>query len=102
MEILESLAREPATLVLGLVALVAIIALAKTRRAAAPVPEAAALGSRAPESELVAVISAAVAAAGGMAPGSFRVAGIEPIGNTGFNTPAWGYADRFGRNSHSR
>lgn len=42
---------------------------------------------------LVAVIAAAVAASSGMAPGSFRVVGIEP----GFNTPVWGHVERFNR-----
>jgi len=42
---------------------------------------------------LVAVIAAAVAASSGMAPGSFRVVGIEP----GFNTPVWGRVERLNR-----
>ncbi|HUW40370.1 MAG TPA: hypothetical protein VMV90_05130 [Rectinemataceae bacterium] len=47
---------------------------------------------------LVAVIAAAVAAASGMEPGSFRIAGIEPsAGDQGFNTPVWGRADRLAR-----
>jgi len=57
--------------------------------------------------ELVAVIAAAVAAASGMAPGSFRIMGIEPsnagyrsnasYGSRGFNTPIWGHVERFNR-----
>jgi hypothetical protein len=61
----------------------------------------ASMGAGAPGGELVAVIVAAVAAASGMAPGSFRVAGVEPAqyGASGFNTPVWGHADRIGRAS---
>jgi hypothetical protein len=64
-------------------------------------PASAPMGAGAPEGELVAVIAAAVAAASGMAPGSFRVAGVEPAqyGASGFNTPVWGHADRIGRAS---
>jgi hypothetical protein len=51
--------------------------------------------------ELVAVIAAAVSAASGMAPGSFRIAGISPsaasTAERGFNTPVWGHVDRFKR-----
>jgi hypothetical protein len=51
-----------------------------------------------PDGELVAVIAAAVAAASGMAPGSFRVAGIREIGTSGgFSTPVWGHVDRISR-----
>jgi hypothetical protein len=51
---------------------------------------------------LVAVIAAAIAAASGMAPGSFRVVGIESsarpnYGSRGLNTPAWGHVERFNR-----
>ena len=54
--------------------------------------------------ELVAVIAAAVAAASGLEPGSFRIVGIQgprqPDAGSrfmrgGLNTPAWGHVDRF-------
>ncbi|MDP3179460.1 MAG: hypothetical protein Q8M76_16235 [Spirochaetaceae bacterium] len=52
----------------------------------------------APDGQLVAVIAAAVAAASGMAPGSFRIAGIAPQGcESGFSTPIWGHVDRITR-----
>ena len=54
------------------------------------------------EGELIAVIAAAVAAASGLEPGSFRIAGIRSSvsprgaagGRAGFNTPVWGHIDR--------
>ncbi|HOX48028.1 MAG TPA: OadG family protein [Spirochaetales bacterium] len=61
-------------------------------------PAAAPSGAAGPE--LVAVIAAAVAAASGSAPGSFRIASIARSESSGgFNTPAWGHADRLGRTS---
>ena len=54
--------------------------------------------ARAAGGELVAVIAAAVAAASGMEPGSFRIASVSPSGGSsrecGFNTPVWGHIDR--------
>ena len=51
--------------------------------------------------ELVAVIAAAVSAASGMAPGSFRIAGISPSAGSkaerGITTPVWGHVNRFKR-----
>lgn len=44
---------------------------------------------------LVAVITAAIAAASGRPASSFRIASVEA---DGFNTPAWGYIDRVARN----
>lgn len=53
--------------------------------------------------ELVAVIAAAVAAASGSAPGSFRIASIVPSESSGgFNTPVWGHADRLCRPANHR
>jgi len=50
------------------------------------------------DGQLVAVIAAAVAAASGLAPGSFRIAGIEAQGSVGgFSTPIWGHVDRITR-----
>ncbi|MBN1243171.1 MAG: OadG family protein [Spirochaetales bacterium] len=51
------------------------------------------------EGELLAVIAAAVSAASGMSPGSFRVAAVAPVGSTpaGVNVPAWGFAERIAR-----
>jgi hypothetical protein len=50
------------------------------------------------ELELVAVIAAAIAAASGMGPESFRIVGLRPssdsIAQRGFNTPLWGHIDR--------
>jgi hypothetical protein len=50
------------------------------------------------EGELVAVIAAAVAAASGMEPGSFRIASLSASAPSsrecGFNTPVWGHIDR--------
>jgi uncharacterized MAPEG superfamily protein len=58
-------------------------------------------GERLVGGELVAVIAAAVSAASGMAPGTFRIAGISPsaasAAKVGFNTPVWGHVDRFKR-----
>jgi hypothetical protein len=49
--------------------------------------------------ELVAVIAAAVAAASGLEPGSFRISSIAPSAlsceRSGFNTPVWGHVDRY-------
>jgi hypothetical protein len=70
------------------------------------------------EEELVAVIAAAIAAADGAEPGSFRIVGLRPSAElsedsdcppcfsprpfragrnarAGLNTPAWGHVDRF-------
>ena len=59
--------------------------------------------------ELVAVIAAAVAAASGMHPSQFRIAGITAIGssgaagsNGGWNTPVWGRVERFARPENHR
>lgn len=65
---------------------------------AAPLkPAAQAQGS----SELVAVIAAAICAASGASPSSFRIASIQSTGSgegeSGFNTPVWGRIERFNR-----
>lgn len=45
--------------------------------------------------ELVAVISAAVAAASGMGVHEFRVVGVNRVdSSSSFNTPIWGHVDR--------
>jgi hypothetical protein len=69
---------------------------------------AASSGATAPlaDGALVAVLAAAVAAASGMSPGSFRVVGIEPsapasYGSRGLNTPVWGHVERFNRGEHA-
>ncbi len=85
----------------ALVVLYVVARSARTRYARKPGGEAAA---RAPaDDELVAVIAAAVSAASGTAPGSFRIAGFGPSAATGgaggwsrgFNTPVWGHIERF-------
>lgn len=61
--------------------------------APAAAPKAGTAGNPGPE--LVAVIAAAVAAASGAAPGSFRIASIQPSAyEGGFNTPIWGRVER--------
>lgn len=61
-----------------------------------PAPKAGAPGSPGPE--LVAVIAAAIAAATGAAPGSFRIASIQPSTyDGGFTTPIWGRVERLTR-----
>ncbi len=59
----------------------------------------AAQASGGDEGELLAVIAAAVSAASGMSTGSFRIAGVAPVGSTpsGINVPAWGFAERIAR-----
>lgn len=56
------------------------------------------------DSELVAVLSAAIAAASGQSTGSFRIAAIEPAqGNSAsFNTPTWGHIERLKKQGHAR
>ena len=84
----------------------------RSRQGAAGPPEAIADAASVSE-ELVAVIAAAIAAASGMEPLSFRIAGISPVvdsGQTpcfagrpgrvrcsGLNSPVWGHVDRFAR-----
>ena len=50
------------------------------------------------DGELVAVLTAAVAAASGMAPDAFRIAGFAPVKDRAdtsrFNTPIWGRIER--------
>jgi hypothetical protein len=92
-----------AVIVLFLVARSARARLRPASRAAAPVGPAAAQGGPAASAgdQLVAVIAAAVSAASGMAPGSFRIVDLAPIGaavaQRGFNTPVWGHIDRLYR-----
>lgn len=52
------------------------------------------------DGELVAVISAAVAAASGAPASSFRIASVSASSGSerGFNTPVWGRIERLGRN----
>ena len=48
--------------------------------------------------DIVAAITAVIAAASGMSPSSFRIASINPCGyDGGFNTPIWGRVERFTR-----
>ncbi len=49
--------------------------------------------------ELVAVITAAIAAATGLSPAGFRIASIQAESGSGggFNTPVWGRVERFNR-----
>ncbi|HAE21615.1 MAG TPA: hypothetical protein DCG47_04730 [Spirochaetaceae bacterium] len=47
------------------------------------------------DATLIAVITAAIAAASGQSASSFRIAKVEVAG--GFNTPAWGHVDRLSR-----
>ncbi len=63
--------------------------------AAVAQPAAASAPKAAGDSALIAVITAAIAAASGQSPSSFRVASVEAAG--GFNTPAWGHVDRLSR-----
>jgi hypothetical protein len=98
MDLYAYIAIAAALVLVGLVA----ARLGKGRAASLAVPEAgdppAALGP-----ELVAVIAAAVAAASGSAPGSFRIASIVPSESSGgFNTPVWGHADRLCRPANHR
>jgi hypothetical protein len=106
------------TLEIVLIAAAALVAIAFATRAAskgrrsgqaeeeprasgAAAPSAGAVQAGAAAAELVAVIAAAVAAESGMAPESFRVAGISAVGAQGsvggFNTPPWGFVDRLSR-----
>jgi hypothetical protein len=56
-------------------------------------------GGRPEEEELVAVITAAVAAASGLAMDAFRIVNLRPAREStaqrGFNTPLWGHIDRY-------
>src|SRR5512133_240666 len=79
-----------AALALSALALLVSLSLALSRRGAKR--------QSGDEEELVAVIAAAISAASGMAPGSFRIAAIEAAGTQGeFNTPIWGHVDRIAR-----
>ncbi len=62
----------------------------------APSPKPAVPASAGVPPELVAVITAAVAAASGRPASALRISGIRPSepGVSGLNTPVWGYADR--------
>ena len=79
----------------------AILRSLRARRASAArvEPEAAKVDATTQgDSQLVAVIAAAVAAASGLSPSQFRISGIAASGasrNPTFNTPPWGHADRF-------
>jgi hypothetical protein len=100
-------------IVIAAIAVVFIVARASAKRggprdgkgvskALSPRPSAAADAgpagaSNAARGELIAVIAAAVSAASGMAPGSFRITGMArsgPLAQGGFNTPVWGHVDR--------
>jgi sodium pump decarboxylase gamma subunit len=65
--------------------------------AASPVtqPSAASAPKVGADATLIAVITAAIAAASGQSAASFRIAKVEVAG--GFNTPAWGHVDRLSR-----
>lgn len=81
----------------------------KKRANMAPLPEinrqnpkpgaSAEASSRAANEPLVAAITAAIAAASGSSPSSFRIASILPaVEQEGsFNTPVWGRVERFSR-----
>jgi sodium pump decarboxylase gamma subunit len=58
-------------------------------------PAAASAPKASGDPALIAVITAAIAAASGQSAASFRVASVEAAG--GFNTPAWGHVDRLSR-----
>ncbi len=103
------------TLDIAIIALAALVAIGIASRMAsrgraaaeadpAPAPAAPPAGA-AGGADLVAVIAAAIAAESGMAPGSFRVAGISPAGGSssvgGFNTPPWGFVDRMSRQARN-
>lgn len=66
--------------------------------APAPVPSAS-QPATADSPEMVAVITAAIAAATGLSPAGFRIASIqaETGSGGGFNTPVWGRVERFNR-----
>lgn len=71
-----------------------------TAAAAAPAPAPApAQASSSDSAELVAVITATIAAATGLSPSGFRVASIQAQTEAGggFNTPVWGRVERFNR-----
>ncbi len=98
---------------LGALALVNLLLSARALSRSGRKPAAEGEGEAAPaaranptmDTQLVAVIAAAVAASSGMAPGSFRVASVEaaPAGAAGgFNTPVWGHVDRLARASQNR
>jgi sodium pump decarboxylase gamma subunit len=63
--------------------------------AASPVTPPAAASAPKADATLIAVITAAIAAASGQSAASFRIAKVEVAG--GFNTPAWGHVDRLSR-----
>jgi hypothetical protein len=77
----------------ALSALALVVSLAQTfRKRGGRTPHADAALS---EGELIAVISAAVAAESGMAPDGFRIAGIRAAWKPdGFSTPIWGHVER--------
>jgi hypothetical protein len=82
---------------------VGVIRTLRSRRARAVA--ASANPSPAADGQLVAVIAAAVAAASGMKPGEFRIAGVSPAegaSSSGFNTPIWGHVDRLYRRAWQR
>ena len=67
--------------------------LARRSRGRAGEAQVAAKGELSPE--LVAVISAAIAAASGMGVHEFRVVGVNRVdSSSSFNTPIWGHVDR--------
>jgi Na+-transporting methylmalonyl-CoA/oxaloacetate decarboxylase gamma subunit len=74
---------------------------AEIKPAPSPVAEAQAKAAVQHGSELVAVITAAIAAASGASPSSFRITSVQAAGNGegdgGFNTPVWGRVERFNR-----
>jgi hypothetical protein len=81
----------------------------KKRQVSAPLPEINTIIQKATrpleaapgtvETEIIAIISAAIGAESGMAPSSFRIASVQPSpeGREGFNTPVWGRIERFAR-----
>jgi len=69
--------------------------LARRSRGRAGTGESPALAKGEISPELVAVISAAIAAASGMGVHEFRVVGVNRVdSSSSFNTPIWGHVDR--------
>jgi hypothetical protein len=108
----NAIAVAAAALFLSLLYALAVQARARSRKGAAQ-SSGAATDAASVNEELVAIIAAAIAAATGMEPGSFRIAGISSAADSGhapcfagrpgrarrpgLNTPAWGHVDRFAR-----
>jgi hypothetical protein len=100
------------TLGLAAVAVIVVLALAsnvsrlRQRLAKAGIAVEDVPGEEAPEAlspELIAVITAAVAAASGLGTHEFRVLGVNRVEGSGsWNTPIWGHIDRLIPRSNHR